>query len=112
MLMVGYDRKVKHLGTRDAPLHEIGVSMANSFVHRRATILLVLEFAKRSSCALRMSKAETKPLLGVEEAAAYDPHVGATRANNYQSAANIVKSFVGVGILGLPYALRQGGLWV
>lgn len=51
---------------------------------------------------------EEKPLLGKDDSASAGP----PRASNWQSAANILKSFVGVGILGLPYALKMGGIWV
>lgn len=54
--------------------------------------------------------AEQKPLLTKDGSDEVD--VGAPKASNLQSAANIIKSFVGVGILGLPYALLQGGIWV
>ena len=57
--------------------------------------------------------AETKALLTKDGDTDWtEPEASQPKASNIQSAANIVKSFVGVGILGLPYALLQGGIWV
>ena len=53
---------------------------------------------------------DRKPLLTKD--GSDEVEVGPPKASNLQSAANIIKSFVGVGILGLPYALLQGGIWV